>query len=395
MYFIRVIKMNCLKQKALNHLKQRMIYTFTRQYYNRKVPRFGSWQGDSPNRSQTGIWAGKRHDTGYQKSFSMKHHKRYFKVNTKNVPMYSQRLKRTFYLNVSMHALKTIKFYGGLDNYLLKASYKQIKDSQMALFLRRILMDRDLRKMSPEALELNLKALHLPYTAPRKSKKQRSKQLQKGIPSIQYPIETLRTDLSEFIYPEERFVSRVERLRIEEFKRELEETRDPLRREELRAKLENTDRAERYKQEMLKLEPIRHSDIRNHLVRLKNTWKRRLEFINRLKEKENSIKVILGEDYRHFSEDYPEVQLILQNTELQRLKKENSQWNQFKSIDYNIYDEIYEKDGGFDPFGKKSGFNTKTGESAKTMKLKARKLQEERRQQLRNNKADENLTIDV
>lgn len=380
-----------LRINPLSQFKRSQFYLISKQSYNRKVPRFGSSRGDTPNRSQAGIWAGKRHDTGYQKSFSMKHHKRFFKVNTKNVPMYSQRLRRTFHLNVSMHALKTIKFYGGLDNYLLKSSYRQIKDSQMALFLRRILMDRELRKMSPEAFELNLKALHLPYTAPRKAKRQKSKQLQRGIPSIQYPTETLRTDLSEFIYPEERFVSRVERRRTEEYKRELEETRDPHRREELRAKLENTDRAERFKQEMLKLEPIRHSDIRNHLVRLKNTWKRRIEFVTRLRDEENNIKAVLGEDYRHFSEDYPEVQLILQNTELQRLKKENSQFNQFRSQEYNLFEDIYEKDGGFDPFARKSGFSTKRGESARTMKLKAKKLQEERRLQLRNPEA----TIDV
>ena len=148
---------------------------------------------------------------------------------------------------------------------------------------------------------------------------------------------------------------------VTEINKELEVNTDTDRRTLLRSRLsvllkeDNTHMLEQHKY----IEPSRHLDIRNEFVRLRNNFKARVKYIDILKESENKVKFYTGDQYKHYSEDYPEVQLLLQQTEIQKQKKGNKQgaYKRFerKLGDFEPLTRIEDQD--FDPFGGKVGDN--------------------------------------
>jgi hypothetical protein len=110
---------------------------------------------------------------------------------------------------------------------------------------------------------------------------------------------------------------------------------------------------------MLKLMPERHKAIRDTLVRLKDNHKAKVNLLKDLENSENFTKSILLDKYRHFSEDYPEVQLILQQTEHDKMRKNKLISKMYKEYTYNFatsYEEVStQQSKQFQPFQKRQG----------------------------------------
>jgi hypothetical protein len=131
------------------------------------------------------------------------------------------------------------------------------------------------------------------------------------------------------------------------------------RRNEILKELDLGKADRKLKEEMLALLPVRHKHIRDMLVKIKDNPNAKLHLLEALDNSENFTKAVLGEDYKHFSVDYPEVQLILQKTEDEKkrsvLKKQNMLFkidNEFKMGEFyeGKYSEFI-----FNPYKKNSG----------------------------------------
>lgn len=330
-------------------------FTFTNKAYRQFIVRDSKDTG----RSQRGIFAGKRPGSGYRKCFSMKHHLRKFDINVFTKKIRSDFLEKDFYLQVSSKALRTIKLYGGLDNYLLKSNSKKLeKDSQLSAYLRRILLNKTLREMSPESKKQQIKILRLKHTRIRKVRNNSRKKQKRRLPSIFYPKEYLRKDMSHIIYPKEKFYTRKELEEKADLEKELSITTDLVKKEELSQRLEKLQKEdpESLIEQVLSLQPLRHKDIRDHFMKIKNKFYAKINYLEVLKESENLAKAILKERYRHFSEDYPEIQLLLQKTEQQRQRKERSSISkiQLRNTTQQL-GEIKDSEKGFSPYAGKHG----------------------------------------
>ena len=84
------------------------------------------------------LYHGVKTRTGHKVCFSDKKHKRWFKPNTFKRVYHSNILNKTFGISVSTKAIKTIRKYGGFDNYILMVK----PDKSQSLFgeyLRRLM----------------------------------------------------------------------------------------------------------------------------------------------------------------------------------------------------------------------------------------------------------------
>jgi hypothetical protein len=292
----------------------------------------------------------------------------------------SQILNRNFFLNCSTKAIKTIKKYGGLDRYLLQAKQNLIKDSQIAMYIKSILLKK---KSDP-----TFRVTYMPFNSKPKFKwKKRERSEIMGLPSIYIPAEAKRTDLSEMYYPVDYFESRLEKEKRMEVEKTLEQETDPAKRDELKKKLNLEKYTTKMKKDLLSLMPFRHKMIRDGLIRLRDRPSVKLNFLKTIENSENYTKLMLGDQYKHFSEDFPEVQLILQQTEEDKYKKTRSMGKLYKEYSYE-FGETYEDSkkvsvaSSFDPFSDKVGtdrekpkkrMNAKMIEKIKTRTLKKEK----------------------
>ncbi len=264
-------------------------------------------------------------------------------------------LKKTFFLNVSTKALKTIRLYGGLDNYLLKGPDKFLKDSQFGQYLKGLLK----KKLSDPYFHIR----SIPFTSrPRFKWRRRDRSDINGLPSIYIPPEAKRTDLSEMYYSVDHFETRIQRETRKEIERELEQESDPIKRDELKKSLNLERYNDRIRKDMLALMPVRHKYIRDGLMRIRDKTNIKLNFLKTLENSEQFTRFMLGEQYRHFSEDYPEVQLLLQETEVEKMKKTKAMSKLYKEYTYEIGEapedskKITSMAGNFEPFENKIGF---------------------------------------
>ena len=108
---------------------------------------------------------------------------------------------------------------------------------------------------------------------------------------------------------------------------------------------------------MLALLPLRHKLIRDTFVRIKYRPDAKLHFLQTLEHSEDFTKKILGADYKHFSVDYPEVQLILNLTESEKIVTKKNEARKYKISEHNMGSLYQNKntDTIFDPFNKKAG----------------------------------------
>lgn len=330
--------------------------------FSRAIPEFRVRNSSDTNKSQRGIYHFKRPSTGMKKCFSMKHSLRKFQVNQTKLKIKSDLLNTNFHIYISMKALRVIKRYGGLDNYVLKSKNSVIEDSQFLMKLKKMMTDKTLINASDEYKRQQLDALQVKYRKVFNCRRLQTKRKSKFIPSIFYPSETLKTDYSNEIYPPEKFISRLEQAEIDNLLTEIEICTDNNKKILLQEKLKSLthDPKEKTIKEVLYLQPIRHSDIRNEFMRIENRFTSKMKYIDLLKISENMIKKVLEEKYKHYSEDYPEVQLILQKTEHQAKLRTQKKMSQLRLRGYSekLGDTSYlfgEKENAFDPYGGKQG----------------------------------------
>jgi hypothetical protein len=312
---------------------------------------------------------------------------RSFKVNTFTKRLYSNILDKTFYINVSSTAFRTIRKYGSLDNYLLLSNEKLL-DSMFGRWLRAVL---NYKLKNPDFYPRKL-----PFTSkPRFRWKTRQDHEYKDQPSIFLPLEVRRTDISQSYYPPEFFETRVEKEKRIDLERKLENEIDPSKKEDIKKEMNLEKHFKDHQDQMLSLLPYRHKLIRDSFVKFRDRTNAKLHMIEILEKSENYAKLILGEKYRHYSEDYPEVQLILQQTEQEKLKKNKFLGKMYQEYPYEM-GTYSETDVGktFDPFKQKSGQYYSIEKTAKTLtdekergkkkdiKLKRKKV-EKRRDEMR------------
>ena len=264
--------------------------------------------------------------------------------------LHSDILDKDFYINCSNKAYRTIKKYGSLDTYILQAKETLIQ-SAYGKYLKNILL---YKIKNPEWEPRKL--MH--DQPPKFNFKRPNTHEYRDIPSIYIPPAAKRLDLSEMFYPEEHFETRNERLHREDLENQLENETDPLKREEIRKKLNIEQYMEKYQNEMITLMPDRHRLIKELLVRFKDRPAAKFRFLKTIENSENYTKKILGEKYKHFSEDFPEVQLILQKTELDKMKKNKQYGKLYKEYNYKLGGDdstALNKEDLFEPFKEKSG----------------------------------------
>lgn len=270
-------------------------------------------------KSVIGLLAGKRPRSGFTKSFSMKHNLRRFKINVQKILLYSNVLEKQFKLDVTTKALKSIKLHGNLDNYLLQTDDKKL-DSDYARYLKRLIKYINSENLSNESKSKLIRNCQLIGVNTVKKLSKFSSNYYK--PSIYIPPETLKTDLSTVFYTKEKFISRLENQKIEELKKEIEVTTDYDKRNLLKEELNVLNRVgyEDPTKDLLSLQPIRHKLIRDELLKLRNTYSKKQNYLKILNESEEYCKEILKEKYKHFSEEYPEVQLLLKEFDIEKKK---------------------------------------------------------------------------
>lgn len=90
------------------------------------------------SRSQRGLFHGAKTRSGERTCFSEKKSKHLFLPNVFKETYYSEILQRKFLINVSTKAKKTIRKYGGFDNYILLAKPDKMQ-SMFGEYLRRLM----------------------------------------------------------------------------------------------------------------------------------------------------------------------------------------------------------------------------------------------------------------
>lgn len=260
---------------------------------------------------------------------------------------------------MSTYALKTVKKYGSLDNYLLLSNEKML-DSSFGRYLRAILK---YKLENPDYMPRKI-----PFTSrPRFKWKRREEHEYREIPSIYLPPEARRKDNSDSYYPPEFFETRIEKEKRLDLERKLENEIDPVKKDEIKKELNLDLHINKLQEEMLSLQPHRHKIIRDTFVKYKDRTNAKLHLIQTLENSENYSKLILGERYKHYSEDYPEVQLILQQTEQDKLKKNKLFAKMYKEYNFDM-GGLTQEVGKYDPFKQQSGQEYSIQKKPKTVR---------------------------
>ena len=89
-------------------------------------------------RSQRGLFHGAKERSGERTCFSEKKSKHLFKPNVFKKMYYSEILERSFEIDVSTTAIKSIRSHGGFDNYILLCKPQQMQ-SMYGEYLRRLM----------------------------------------------------------------------------------------------------------------------------------------------------------------------------------------------------------------------------------------------------------------
>lgn len=89
-------------------------------------------------KSLRNLYHGVKLRSGHQLCFSDKKSKRWFKPNTRRQSYYSTILDKSFNIHVTTKALKTIRKYGGFDNYILMAKPDKMQ-SLFGEYLRKVM----------------------------------------------------------------------------------------------------------------------------------------------------------------------------------------------------------------------------------------------------------------
>lgn len=173
-------------------------------------------------RSQTGLFHGKEAKSANRYCFSDKRFRRKVKVNSHKKEFHSDLLGADLDILVSTKALRTIKKYGGLDNYVLLT-----KECKMKSVYGEYLREMMLRKLNDPLFHVNdflsdpVHRVHL-----KKKGKKYNKYAHKFSKFIWYPPEIRHTDMSHMMERSEDMIPLKDRQKYEEIKTKLQNKED-------------------------------------------------------------------------------------------------------------------------------------------------------------------------
>lgn len=168
-------------------------------------------------RSQTGLFHGKEAKSGNRYCFSDKRFRRKVKVNSHKKEYFSDLLGAKLDILVSTKAMRTIKKYGSLDNYILLTKEHNLK-SIYGEYLREMMLRKlnDPNFVVKDFLCDPHHAVHM-----KKKGKKYTKYAHKFSKFIWHPPEIRHTDLSHSVERPEELIPLKDRKKYEEIKQKL------------------------------------------------------------------------------------------------------------------------------------------------------------------------------
>lgn len=163
-------------------------------------------------RSQRGLFQGKQPKSGRQYCFSDKRYLRRWFPNVQKKEFFSEILEKNIRINVTTAALRTMRKYGGFDNYIL-LSKPQSMDSTYGEYLRKLM----LTKLNDPTFFIPRIAKAQPVDKGPLGPKERRVSQKGGI--FWYPRELRNTDLSHLKLKNPRDMNRKELAKFNEIQR--------------------------------------------------------------------------------------------------------------------------------------------------------------------------------
>ncbi|CDW76047.1 ribosomal protein l28 containing protein [Stylonychia lemnae] len=305
-FFTQKQQMDTLQKQQTQSMAQSMLLL-----QNQSMRNFGALQklmyktdnNAKSGRYQKGLFHRKTHGRRFQRCFSMKKSIVTMKPNIKRKNLYSEALNKHFRMEISMKARKCIIKAGSLDKYLTSTSTKNI-DSKFGLYLRELVIKK---QKNPD-----FEVPYIPGTAKLPKTKKTSAWEYRQIPAIYMPVKArLSDDMSKYYAKTPQEMSRYEISQLEQMLKELDEPEKFFPDEYVFASQEYAD----LKEEMMKLQPIRHGVFKRYLEQYKYQKKKRETLLRAMEESEEVVKDVLRDDYVHFLDAVPEIRKFLGEVE--------------------------------------------------------------------------------
>eukprot|EP00344_Euplotes_crassus_P003039 CAMPEP_0197012702 /NCGR_PEP_ID=MMETSP1380-20130617/63410_1 /TAXON_ID=5936 /ORGANISM="Euplotes crassus, Strain CT5" /LENGTH=342 /DNA_ID=CAMNT_0042436377 /DNA_START=126 /DNA_END=1154 /DNA_ORIENTATION=- len=295
---------------------------------------FRSDNNNHSRRSQKGLYHGKTHGPKFKVCFSDKRHRYTQKPNVFAKKFYSDILEMELVLPVTVYAFRIIRKYKSFDNYILKTKEKDM-NSKMGMHLKELM----LKKLKDPKFVVP----YIPFQYKVKKGPRRRPRYLETLPTVYIPVHMQQTE--DFTKWHDKLPSEMTRDEIADFEALM---KDPdffeLKSEDWKKKQPEYIRC---REELLKLQPMRHDIIRKYWELNKNSEEAKYEIVRMADETEDFTKKMLGDDYIHYKDAIPEIPEFLERMEFE---KKLAIHNEKKTKLGEIHLRIGTKYSGFNPF---------------------------------------------
>lgn len=284
--------------------------------------------------SQKGLYHGKTHGPKFRVCFSDKRHRFTQKPNVFNKRFQSEILGIEIRLPTSTTALRTIRKVGGFDNYILNTR-KSKMNSKIGMYIR----DLMIKKLNDPDFEVP----YIPFQAKLKKRARRRPKYLENMPTVYIPAHMKQNE--DFTKWHDKTPDEMTRDEIADFEAMMKDPDVNLHKDKEWKKKQ--PEYIKCKEEMYKLQPLRHDIIRKYWSLNKNNEEARTQILQLAEESEEFPKYMLEEDYIHFREAIPEIDIFLQDIERKkRLEIRDKKMNDMEEIHLRIGNKLAD----FNPF---------------------------------------------
>lgn len=279
---------------------------------------FGTDNPAQSNNYHRGLFHGRSHGQRRQRCFSMKYSIQTMKPNVMRKTLYSDVLGMSFRLFISTKARKCMIKCGNFDNYLTMTNPRYL-DSRLGMYLRSLVLRK---QKDPKFV--------VPYVPGQAQlpRHHRTKNWEyRNMPAIYMPMHAKQTeDMTLFYKKTPQEMSRIELKELEHELRTIDdahkadfgefdpETADP-KEEGYADKMAKHKLQLEFKEQVRQLLPIRNATLKRYFDKFKMQKKKRDEFMEAALESEKEIEQVMGNDYVHFMDVYPEIRQFMEEHE--------------------------------------------------------------------------------